>query len=282
MHRLLPHRAAKRPALPSRHPPAATGRRGTISRHARLSARWRGARDPIVFYGLLALFGASSLLWSLTAAALYRVLPRRTGERLGQWMIWAGFRGFVGAMRLGGALECDFAALDALAEAPALVIAPNHPSLLDAVLVLSRVPHAVGAAKAEIWDNAFLGGGARLAGFIRNDSPAKLVKQAVRQVRAGRHFLIFPEGTRSSARPVGDFKGGFALIARRAGAPVQPVFIETASRFLAKGWPLFKRPKLPLVYRIRLGQRVSIDGDVHEAVDRLHLYYRRALDAGDP
>lgn len=267
------HMAASRPALPSGRSTAARSRRG--------AARLRGARDRAAFWGLLLLFGASSLLWSGAAAVLYRVLPRRIGERLGQFVIRAGFRGFLGAMRFAGALDCDFGGLDALAEAPPLVIAPNHPSLLDAVLVLSRVPHVVGAAKAEIWDNLFLGGAARLAGFVRNDSPARLVKEAVRQVRSGRHFLIFPEGTRSNARPVGDFKGGFALIAKRAGARVQPVFIETTSRFLGKGWPLFRRPEFPLVYRIRLGDRLTIEGDVRESVDRLSACYRRALDAGE-
>jgi 1-acyl-sn-glycerol-3-phosphate acyltransferase len=282
LHRFLTHRAARQPALPSGRVAAATSRPAAAPWRAGLAATLRGARERAAFYGLLVLFGASSLIWSATAAVLYRLLPRRIGERLGQFVMMAGFRGFVGAMRLSGALECDFGGLDTLAQAPPLIIAPNHPSLLDAVLVLSRVPHVACAAKAEIWDNWFLGGGARLAGFIRNDSPARLVKEAVRQVRSGRHFLIFPEGTRSSARPVGDFKGGFALIARRAGAAVQPVFIETNSRFLGKGWPLFRRPELPLVYRIRLGDRATVEGDVRGTVDRLSLYYRRALDAGDP
>ncbi len=281
MHHPVTRRAASRPALASDRPPASAAGRAAAARRRGWAARWRRAHDCAVFYGLLALFGAISLLWSAVAGALYRLLPRGIGEQLGQFVMRAGFRGFVGAMRLSGALDCDFSVLDALAGAPPLVIAPNHPSLLDAALVLSRVPHVVGAAKAEIWDNVFLGGGARLAGFIRNDSPARLVKEAVRQLRGGRHVLIFPEGTRSSASPIGEFKGGFALIAKRAGAAVQPVFIETTSHFLGKGWPLFKRPDLPLVYRFRLGRRVAVEGDVHAAVDRLHGYYQRALDAGD-
>ena len=249
---------------------------------ARFAARLRGAYEHIVFYALLLIFGLSSLVWSVLAGILYWLLPSRIGEPLGQFVIVAGFRGFVAAMRASGIIDCELEELDALGRAAPLVIAPNHPSLLDAVLVISRLPHVVCAAKAEIWDNVFLGGGARLAGFIRNDSPIKLVRGAVRQLRYGRHFLIFPEGTRSNSRPVGEFKGGFALIAKQAGVPVQTVFIATPSRFLGKGWPLFRRPEFPLVYRVRLGHRVGIEGDVHDVIARLRAYYQRELGGVDP
>ena len=72
-------------------------------------------------------------------------------------------------------------------------------------------------------------------------------------VRAGNQLLVFPEGTRTRQHRRYGFKGGFALIAKSAGVPVQTVFIETNSRFLGKGWPLFRKPVFPLVYRVRLG-----------------------------
>lgn len=255
-------------------------REGARAGSARLALR-RGARLT-VFYALLLLFGLTSLLWSLIAAPLHRLLPRRLGEALGQRVMRAGFRAFLAAARWSGVIFCELEALDALADAEPLVIAPNHPSLLDAVLVIARVPRVVCAAKAPIWDNLFLGGAARLAGLVRNDAPVRLVREAVRQTRSGRHFLIFPEGTRSSARPVGPFKGGFALISKHAAAPVQTVFIDSNSRFLGKGWPLFKPPEFPLVFRARLGRRFSVDGDLHAAIDGLQRYYRQELGAGEP
>jgi 1-acyl-sn-glycerol-3-phosphate acyltransferase len=258
--------------------------RGLLGGQRRPAAapRLGGGLRLVACYGILMTFGITSLLWSLVASLLHRVLPPSIGQRLGRRVIMAGLRGFVGAAERSGVLQADLDALDALSLAAPLVIAPNHPSLLDAVLIMSRVPHVVCAAKAPIWDNPLLGGAARLAGFVRNDSPTRLVRQAIRHVREGRHFLIFPEGTRSSGPALGPFKGGFALIAKRAGAPVQPVFIETDSRFLGKGWPLFKRPALPLVYRARLGERLTVEGDVHAAVERLERRYRQELGFSDP
>jgi 1-acyl-sn-glycerol-3-phosphate acyltransferase len=241
----------------------------------------RSSYEHFVFYGLLAAFGATSLAWSLIAAILYPVLPRRFGEPLGQFMIMAGFRYFVALMKLSGLIQCDLTALDRLREEPSLVIIPNHPTLLDAVLVISRLPRVVCTAKARLLRNLFLGGGARIAGFIRNDVPTRLIREGVQQVRAGRQLLIFPEGTRTGGAAVDDFKGGFALIAKRAGAPIQTVFIESNSRFLGKGWPLTKKPDFPLRYRVRLGPVVTVEGDLHDFVDSLHRYYQYELRNAD-
>lgn len=236
--------------------------------------------ECVVFYGLLLVFGISSLILSLAAALVYPLLPRRFGAPLGQLMVMAGCRYFVAMMRITGIITCDLGALDALRGGASLVIAPNHPTLLDAVLVISRLPRVVCTAKARLLDNLFLGGSARLAGFIRNDRPTRLIREGARQLREGRQLLIFPEGTRTSGDRVGDFKGGFALIARQAAAPVQTVFIESNSHFLAKGWPLLRKPDFPLRYAVRLGPALTVEGDLHDFVAQLQAFYRHELGSG--
>jgi 1-acyl-sn-glycerol-3-phosphate acyltransferase len=119
----------------------------------------------------------------------------------------------------------------------------------------------------------------RMAGFIRNDTPIKLTKLAIDKLREGQQLLLFPEGTRTTAWPVNPFRGGFALMAKMAGVPVQTVFIETNSPFLNKGWPLLKKPDMPLEYRVRLGQRFEVDGDVKQFVGKLEGYFRDELSA---
>jgi 1-acyl-sn-glycerol-3-phosphate acyltransferase len=237
----------------------------------------RSGYEYAVFFGLLALFGVSSLVWSLVAAVLSSVLPRRLGQATGQLMLMAGCRYFVAMMQLSGIIECDLEALDVLRDQRSLVIAPNHPSLLDVVLVGSRLPHVVCAAKARLLRNWLFGGLARLSGFIRNDAPTRFVREAIRQLNAGGQLLIFPEGTRTTAATVDRFKGGFALIAKCAEAPVQTVFIDTNSPFLGKGWPLWRKPEFPLRYRVRLGAAFAVTGDVGEFVERLEAGYRDEL-----
>ena len=161
-----------------------------------------------------------------------------------------------------------------------LVIAPNHPTLLDALLVTSRLPRVVCITKTSIWDNPALGAGARLAGYIRNDAPHRLVRRAAAAVAGGSHLLIFPEGTRTTNPPVGRFKSGFALMARQAGAPVQIVLLETDSPYLQKGWPLTRRPDFPLSYRARLGRRFTVDGPAGKLSATLEAYVRSELNRG--
>jgi hypothetical protein len=50
--------------------------------------------------------------------------------------------------------------------------------------------------------------------------------------------------------------------------------------FLGKGWPLFRKPAFPLIYRARLGRRFEVQGDVKAVVADLECYYRETLVAG--
>jgi 1-acyl-sn-glycerol-3-phosphate acyltransferase len=230
-----------------------------------------------VYYLGWALFGGVALLWGLPALILSRVLPRKRATTLGQVMIRTGFRSFVALMERTGVLRCDLGALDCLGSAQGLVIAANHPTLLDAVLAISRLPRVVCIVKAPIWDNPFLGGGARLAGYLRNDDGLLLTKRAVRAVTEGVPLLIFPEGTRTGEPPVAPFKGGFALIAAQARAPIQTVFIECSAPFLGKDWHWMRKPVFPVIYRARLGRRFEVPEDRRNFVAELEAYYRAQL-----
>lgn len=232
------------------------------------------------YFGFL-YFGAVGALYGVVASVLHLVLPARLRAPLGKRSIGFLFRVFLTMMRASGVMKLDLSALDALRGQPGLVIAPNHPCLLDAVFVIAHVPEVTCIMKAEIWDNLVLGGGARLAGYIRNDSVTSMVRSSAQALREGWPLLVFPEGTRTRRSPVNDFKGGVALIAKMARAPIQTVFIETDSPFLSKGWSLLKKPSFPLVYRVRLGRRFTVEGDLKAFMRKLEAYYRDEL-AGHP
>lgn len=230
--------------------------------------------EYFVLYAGLLLFALICLVWSLVATLLGPILPQRFGIPLGRLAIMAGFRFYLAVLRLSGIVKLDLSALDALRSERALIIAPNHPSMIDVVLIASRLPNLVCIMKASIWDNLLLGGGARLAGYIRNDAPINMVRLAADAVSKGTPLLIFPEGTRTITPPVNEFKAGYGLIAKKAEAPIQTVFIDTNCRFLGKGWPLFKLPEFPLIYRVELGKRFEPQEDVKSLITEMEEYYR--------
>ena len=233
--------------------------------------------ERTAFVLMISFLGLIGMAWSAVAVVLYPIIPRGFGTRVGQGALMACCRIYLASLRLAGCFECDLSALDKLRNDGGLVIAPNHPALIDILLIASRLPRISCIMKAGLWDNIFLGGGARLAGYIRNDAPVNMVKQAVEEIGRGSQLLVFPEGTRTVRRPVNPFKGGFALIAKRAAVPVQSVFIETNSPYLSKGWPIYRMPKLPLYYRVRLGRRFTVTGDVKAFNRELEAYFAEEL-----
>ena len=242
----------------------------------------RAGYKYFVLYAGYLYFGTGCALVSLVGTVLHPILPGRFGVPLGRWMTGVHFRGFLALLRASGLVHIDLDALDQLRGERSIIIAPNHPCLLDAVFIISRVPQTACIMKAGIWDSIFLGGGARLSDYIRNDAPINLVRQSVNELQAGHQLLVFPEGTRTREPPINAFKGGFALMAKKSGAAVQTVFVETNSAFLCKGWPLLRKPDFPLFYRARLGLRFTAETDVKAFVAKLEGYYRAELSAPVP
>jgi len=147
-------------------------------------------------------------------------------------------------------------------------------------MVISRLPEVACVMKADLIDNPIYGASARLADYIRNDDFIGAATQAVQSLKGGSQLLLFPEGTRTTRAPVNHLKGGAALVAKRAGAPIQTVLIETTSPFLSKGWPLYRVPPMPICYRVRLGRRFMPRDNLAEMIAELEAYFTAELRGG--
>ena len=233
--------------------------------------------DYLVIYLGLTWLGILCLAWTPIALIAYPLLPERQGRALGRYVIMAAFRLYLASLSLSRRFSFDLQALDALRDEPSLIIAPNHPCLLDAVMVMSRLPNVACVLKAELMNNVFLGAGSRLARYIRNEPVRHTVRLATQDFGCGSHLLLFPEGTRTTSCPVNPFKGSIGLISNHAQVPVQTVLIETDSRYLSKGWPLFRKPPMPIHYRMRLGRRFDPPQDARRFTVELEQYFAHEL-----
>jgi 1-acyl-sn-glycerol-3-phosphate acyltransferase len=188
-----------------------------------------------------------------------------------------GFRLYAWSLTATRSYRLDLRAIDSLRSGPPVILAPNHPCLIDALLILTRHPNIVCVMKAELMKNVFLGSGSRLARYVRNESSRQMVKESVSHLKDGAVLLLFPEGTRTTRAPINPLVASVGLIAKYAGVPVQTLIIETDSPFLSKGWPLFRRPSLPIIYRVRLGKRFPPPQEVTTFTAELATYYRSEL-----
>lgn len=225
----------------------------------------------------LTLLGLICLSWSVFALPMYFLLPQRIGTAVGRRGIMMGFRLYAWSLSVTGTYRLDLRAIDSLKEGPPVILAPNHPCLIDALLILTRHPNVVCVMKSALMRNVFLGSGSRLARYVRNDSSRHMVKESVAHLREGGVLLLFPEGTRTTLAPINSLVGSVGLIAKHAQVPVQTLVIETDSPYLSKGWSLFRRPELPIVYRVRLGKRFDPPSDVPAFTAELDRYYRQEL-----
>jgi 1-acyl-sn-glycerol-3-phosphate acyltransferase len=243
---------------------------------------WRWPWDAVATLGGFIYWGVAGLLITAVSIPLILILPAATAKRLGRGMLHRTFRVFVRYLKATDLVQSDLESLDALKhEAGPVIIAPNHTSLWDAVFVISKLPQPICIMKESILCNPFLGGGARLAGYIPNGSSSRMIKDAAQALREGGQLLLFPEGTRTrrDARWINPLGGGCALIARRAGVPVRPVFIRSNTRFLEKGWPLWKKPEFPIRLSMELGDPVMPleHESAHDFTKRLQEIFEQNL-----
>ena len=248
-----------------------------LSRQVRLSGLRRTLIDSVRLHLGFGLLGMLCVAFLPLALVMFIILSREQGRRACRRTISGAFRFYLRSLERMGACRFDLAELDALRGGPAMIIAPNHPSLLDAVMILSRLPDAACIMKADIVNSVFFGAGARLAGYIRNTPLRTMIQLAVADLHQGSHLLLFPEGTRTRRFPVGAIQGTAGLIAKHASAPVQTVFIETNSGFLGKGWSLLWTPKMPITYRVRLGKCFDPPRHAANFAAELEQYFQSEL-----
>jgi len=234
------------------------------------------------FYALLVLLGGISLVWNLAAMLLYPVMPPEPGRALGRRVIARVYRFFWAVASVTGMMRIEASCLDVLSDERGLIFIANHPTMLDALLLVAHLPRSACIMKADLMKNIFLGAGARLARYIRNDSARTMVRLAVEDLKNGGQLVIFPEGTRTVTPPLNTFRPGVTLIAKLAHAPIQTVFIDTQSPYLGKGWPLWRVPPLPVTFTLRLGQRFAPQQDSTELMHQLEHYFRHHMEQRAP
>ena len=193
------------------------------------------------------LFGISSALTS-ALAAIYSIAvrdPVTLANGVRRMIRWA-LRKYIGSLRALRLIDLEVSGLERAATPGALIVA-NHPSLIDAPILLAYLD-AVVVAKQALRANPFLSGSIRGADYVVNNDAVALIDACRARLGAGQSLLLFPECTRTAADGTIRFRRGAAQIAVRSGCPVVPVTIVFSEPLLTKQsrWWLapLKRPRV--------------------------------------
>jgi 1-acyl-sn-glycerol-3-phosphate acyltransferase len=235
-----------------------------------------------VFYLLLCWLGLGLFIGNVLCIPLL-LMSKKTRAPLVQQEISGFFRLFLWLAAKSGLMRLDLTALDKLNNESQLILLANHPSMIDVILILSRVRRAVCLMKSNIRKNVFLGIGSYMAGYVSNRHADQALRQAINSVKGGDLLLTFPEGTRTTRQPINPLKPGFALIAKRANAPMRTVLIRTNSAYLSKGWKIWRPPHFPLIYTAVLGEKMYSSGTYAETSAQVQSYFEQTLQSSiDP
>ncbi|HER34172.1 MAG: 1-acyl-sn-glycerol-3-phosphate acyltransferase [Halothiobacillaceae bacterium] len=234
--------------------------------------------------GLLLGFGGLGILllaW-LPLAAVLAMLPSKRRPAAARHAIHLGMRLYRGWLIGIGGCRFDTGELDHLRRATPGVVIANHPSLLDALVVLAHCPNVVCVMRAGLMRNPLLALPARLAGYLPNDNPVEMMLGGRAAIRSGCHVLLFPESSRTrepQGGRVDAFEPAAFMLAQRSEAPIHPYLFRYDSPLLAKGAPVWRPPRVPVLLSVqRLPDHPPSDGHPRRQAQAWQDVYRLALE----
>ena len=130
----------------------------------------------------------------------------------------------------GGNVTIDGHGMDNIPKEGGFLITPNHQGMYDALAIMSVIDQPIAlVAKKEVANVPLLKQvfACTHSFLLDRDDPReglKVILGVAEELKKGRNYVIFPEGTRSKmGNRVGEFKGGSFKAAIKAKAPILPV-----------------------------------------------------------
>ena len=215
-----------------------------------LDRSWRLFGTALCF----AVFGVSAALVSVLCALLL-VLPRRVRQRPARALVRVSFRAFLRLMALVRVFDFDFdrEGLARLGIPGRRVIVANHPTLLDAMVLLAYVKQASCVVKSSVWRNPFLGAAVRATNYVPNGDLTQLLRDSDATLARLEPLIVFPEATRSVAGEPLHLQRGAATIALESDADVAIVHFRCEPLLLAKGDAWYRVPDRRPCLAVRVG-----------------------------
>jgi 1-acyl-sn-glycerol-3-phosphate acyltransferase len=207
-----------------------------------------------------ACFGLGGLVLAvfLLLLALFTRDKQRRAKRA-RYCIQLTFRFFVGLMVGLGAIAVRWHGAEKLSGQRGGLVLANHPSLIDYVLLASKLPDCNCIVKEALWRNVFMGGVIRAAGYIPNNQGATMLEGCRQSMLAGDNLLIFPEGTRSQEGVAMKLQRGAGNIAARTEVEVLFCHITVTPRTLAKTDPWYYIAKTKPVFNVTIGDKLAVE-----------------------
>src|SRR5262245_27778772 len=168
-------------------------------------------------------------------------------------------------------VSVEVTGLERLDPDQAYIFAPNHQSFIEVPLMVTYINrNPAYLAKKEVFKYPIFGYGIGLIGVVPVDrsnsaSAVESAKLATTNLRRGKSYVVYPEGTRSRDGRLLPFKKGAFMMAIDAGVPVVPVTVSGATRIMPKS----QIKVFPSTVHITIHEPISTAGYSKENVAEL-------------
>ena len=248
-----------------------------------LNRYWRIFATGLSF----AVFGLGGVLLTCALIPVF-VLTQdcSTRRRYGKRLLKKSFQSFLWGMQILGVMKLEVEQMHRLKSGGRIVLA-NHPSLIDAVILIALIENPNGIIKSSLFNNPSMYGLAKIAGLMRNVEGPELIRKSIESIASGDNLIIFPEGTRTKVSGEVIFKQGAAYIAIKGGFDITPVLIVTSEPVLRKDHSWYKVPLNKPVFTVSVMEEIKVStmvkaGDdlilaTEELTEYLEEYYLHEL-----
>lgn len=244
---------------------------------------WRVFATGLSF-AIFGIFG--TILTALLLPVLLLTKETSARKRFGKILLKMSFQSFLWGMQFLGVMILQIKNLDRLKSGGRLVLS-NHPSLIDAVILIAIIDNPNGIIKSSLFNNPSMYGLAKIAGLMRNIEGPELIRKSIESISTGENLIIFPEGTRTKVLGQVTFKQGAAYIAIKGGVNITPILIVTSEPVLRKDHSWYKVPTKKPVFtvsvldEVNVANKVNIHGDLlieaAELTEYLEEYFTHEL-----
>ncbi|PJC85790.1 1-acyl-sn-glycerol-3-phosphate acyltransferase [Vibrio sp. HA2012] len=222
------------------------------------------------------LFGFGGLILSFIVIPLIKLFTpdeKKCSYRV-QFIIHIAFDLFCKIMKLSQAMDYKIIGEELLREEKSSLIIANHPSLIDYVLIASKLKQCDCLVKAALWQNPFIKKIVQAAGYIPNKDPEDLIHICESKFADGNVLLIFPEGTRTTPGAKNKLQRGAAQIAVKTNTDIRVIHISVEPTFLTKQMKWYQVPAKKPFFRVEVKGRIEVEPFINNS-DSLTLAVRR-------
>ena len=155
------------------------------------------------------------------------------------------------------------------------IIVASHPSLIDIVLLIGKIPNSVCIAKQGLMKNFIMRNIVKHAYIVNGGDSSEFITEAKQLLAEGFNIVIFPTGTRTKKGEDIKIHKGAAQLAIASGVDITPIKIDCDYEFMQKNRSMLDVGRHIVNYTLEIQPSISLkdfdSSDLTEIKLRNHI-----------